>query len=165
MIGMLCLAGDSRDRGSLLVGGTTPTDEELADFAKCKPAAVRSAVAKLVAMDTLVRLDDGSLRFVNWDDFQRAPKPSDSAEATRERKARERDKKRAGHADVTRDMTPPVTPPSRGPLKREEKGIEIPPVRPRGGLGNGTSISGRVISRWPWQNTCLASSRRWSRWL
>ena len=138
LIGMLCLAGDSQERGLLLVGGTPATHDEIADFAKCKPSAVASAIEKLLAMETLERHDDGTLGFLNWARFQPAPRPSDQPDATRERKARQRDKAR-GHADVTRDTSPPVTTQSRDPFagaigRREVEGKgSTPPSPPRGG--------------------------------
>jgi hypothetical protein len=133
MIGMLCLAGDSQERGLLLVGGTAASVAEIADFAKCKAAAARSAITKLIEMETLERLEDGTLAFTNWDRFQPAPKASDTPEARRDRKARSR----ASHANVTRDIGPDVTPLSRDPfagaiVRREEEGKRTTPKPPPG---------------------------------
>lgn len=109
-VGMLCMAGESPIRGSLMVSEAQPaTVAEVADFAKCKPKDVQSAIEKLAAAETILckELTVGgtivvgkAITFMNWADFQPTPKASDSKESRRERKARSRD----SHANVTRDI-------------------------------------------------------------
>lgn len=126
-IAALCLAGESPVRGCLLVSEGEPlTAHDIADEAGVDEAVVESMVSKLLQLDTLTRDDvRGCLRFVNWSNFNPAPRPSDSREATRERKrrqrAREADKKRrekdsrqtrmgrSGSALRTVDDAPPAT--------------------------------------------------------
>jgi hypothetical protein len=61
---------------------------------------------------------------VNWNDYQREPKASDSRAAWKARKQKQRDKDDESRADVTRDShagrVAQVTPLSRGEEKRRE---------------------------------------------
>lgn len=95
-IAALCLAGQSPVRGYLLVSEAVPvTTEDIADEAGVEEAVAASAVGKLLDLETLGRdVERDCLRFLNWDEYNPAPRPSDSREATRERKRRQRERER-----------------------------------------------------------------------
>lgn len=91
-IAALCLAGDSPLRGYLLVSADEPcTPEDIADEAGVAEEVAVSMIRKLHQLGTLAT-DDGRscLYFPKWGRFNPAPRPSDSREATRERKRLQR---------------------------------------------------------------------------
>lgn len=91
-IAALCLAGESRPRGCLLLAPGEPMSAaDVADEARVPEGAAASMLDQLEAWGTIVAdPEQGCLRFTTWLDYQPLTKPSDSAEATRERKRRSR---------------------------------------------------------------------------
>jgi hypothetical protein len=103
--GVLALAAKSPTRGSLLIAPNEPVSlDDIAEQAGVTKAVAKTTLDKLTRLDVLEHDDDlGGLIVVNWNDYQREPKASDSREAWRERKQRERDKANESRPDVTRD--------------------------------------------------------------
>jgi hypothetical protein len=83
-------------RGALLVSQDEPaTIEDIADESAVDDAVAKAMVDKLLKLGTLAEDEAlGCLRFSNWDQFNPAPKPSDTREAWRERKRKQRAKER-----------------------------------------------------------------------
>jgi hypothetical protein len=110
--GVLALAAKSPTRGALLIAAGEPVStEDIAEQAGVTKAVAKSTLDKLSRLDVLEWDDElGGLIVVNWNDYQREPKASDSREAWRERKQRERDKASESRADVPRDIPADVTP-------------------------------------------------------
>jgi hypothetical protein len=110
--GVLALASKSPVRGALLVAQREPVSfDDIAEQAGVPKATAKTTVDKLTRLDVLEWDDElGGLIVVNWNEYQREPKASDSREAWRERKQRERDKKTESRPDVTRDSHANVTP-------------------------------------------------------
>ena len=123
--GVLALASESPVRGALLIAEDEPvTTADLADQAGVPRSTASSCVEKLTRLGKLEHDSElGCLIVVRWHSHQPEPKPSDSREAWRDRKQRQRDKARDGHAGHARD----VTPMSRHEVKRRE---ETPPLTP-----------------------------------
>lgn len=123
--GVLCLAGESPIRGALLIAeGVPATVEDIADQAGVSKSVAKSTIDKLIGLRKLEQDNDlGCLIVMRWHTHQPEPKPSDTREAWRIRKQRQRDNERESHADVTRDVTPMSRP--------QEKGSkELPPIAP-----------------------------------
>lgn len=100
-IAALCLAGESPMRGALLIAEGEPySTQEIADEAGVSGEVAEASLSKLVKLGTLAPDEDlGCLRFTNWSTFNqeprlREPKPSETREAWRERKRKQRAKER-----------------------------------------------------------------------
>lgn len=106
--GVKAIASKSPIRGALLIAYGEPASAvDVARQAHVTPAVARTTLGKLVKWQMLEHDDElGGLFIVDWHSEQREPKPSDSREAWRERKARQRDKA----DDVPRDIHADVTP-------------------------------------------------------
>lgn len=134
--GVWALAAKSPLRGYLLVAENVPVEvDDVAEQAGVKPAIARAALAKMRELGMLETDNEAGAEHVHdWHQHQREPKQSESREAWRERKRRQREEGRDGHAVVTgnvprdiRDMSHPT----REEKRREEK--ERPPLPPEGG--------------------------------
>jgi hypothetical protein len=134
--GVLSLAAKSPVRGALLIALQEPVSlDDIAEQAGVTKAVAKSAVDKLVRLDVLEWDDElNGLIVVNWNDYQREPKASDSREAWKSRKQKQRDKE-TSHAPmsrgtVTRD-TLPMSRHCHAGKGREGKGRdELPRDRP-----------------------------------
>lgn len=128
--GVLPLAAKSPIRGALLIAIGEPVSlDDIAEQAGVPKATAKTTLDKLTRLDVLEWDDElGGLIVVNWNTYQPEPKASDSREAWRERKQRQRDKSSESRPDVTRDngaghttdVTPQVFRLSRGEEKRRE---------------------------------------------
>jgi len=129
---LLCMAGESRQRGTvayddldLLALETANGDVEL----------LAATLAKMTRLK-MVSGDGQTITFLHWDDRQ-YDKPSDAPDATRERKQRSRDKARQGRDDtpvtpMSRDVTPGHATYTENKQNREEQTISPPSVPPKG---------------------------------
>lgn len=110
--GVLALASKSPLRGALLVADGEPvTTTDIADQAGVPNATAKSSLDKLRRLKVVEWDDDiGALIVVNWHDYQREPRASDSRQAWRDRKAKQREREAMSRADVTRDSHADVTP-------------------------------------------------------
>ena len=135
--GVLSLAAQSPIRGALLIADGEPvTEQDVAEEATIPLRDAKAALASLRRLGMLDRDSDGVEWVHDWDALNPDPKPSDSPEATRERKRKERARKQAerngGHANVTDESR--VTPPAGHAPEVEEEGKSDPPNPPlRGG--------------------------------
>lgn len=124
---LLCLAAEQGERGTisgqepfLLAVEVANGDEDL----------LECTVGKLVRLRIVRRGEDGAIAFINFG-ARNHDKPSDLPDATRERKARQRERERAsaqGHAPIThesRDVTPNH---AQEESREEEKREEIEPT-------------------------------------
>jgi hypothetical protein len=124
--GVLALAAKSPIRGALLIALQEPVSlDDIAEQAGVTKAVAKGAVDKLIRLDVLEWDNElNGLIVVNWNDYQREPKASDSRAAWKARKQKQRDKDDESRADVTRDShagrVAQVTPLSRGEEKRRE---------------------------------------------
>ena len=100
--GVLALAGESPQRGLLLLAeGVPATEVDVARHAGVPPGVARSAIKQLRELRMLYVDDDSGCEAVHdWHEWQKEPKPSDLPAATRKRKRDERARKRS---EVTRD--------------------------------------------------------------
>ncbi len=114
--GILALAARSPIRGALLIARGEPADlEDIAEQAGVSKAVATSARHKLIQLDVLEWDEElGAYIVVNWSTYQREPKASDSREAWRERKQKQRDNANVSRGDVTRDSHAVVTPIGHG---------------------------------------------------
>lgn len=110
--GVLSLAAKSPIRGALLIARGEPVStDDIAEQAGVTKAIAQGAMDKLIRLDVLEWDEEiGGYIVVNWNDYQREPKSSDSREAWRERKQRQRDKETESRPDVPRDSHAGVTP-------------------------------------------------------
>ena len=103
---LLCMAGESRQRGTVLYDDLGLLALEVSGG----DADLLSATLAKCARLRIVTDDGAAVVFVNWGKRQ-YDKPSDSPEATRERKQRQRDRARQGvNPDGVTPMSRPVTP-------------------------------------------------------
>jgi hypothetical protein len=97
--GVWPLAGKANPRGFLVVCGQPATAQDVAHQARCTPATARKTLEKMRELELLDPPDDRGFEYCHdWHVLNPDPRPSDSREARRERKNRQR-----GHANVTRD--------------------------------------------------------------
>lgn len=95
-VAMWCLAGCSPVRGSLMLTDGVPlTTDDIAREAPAARETVENAILALVDLGELVRDLAGALRFTRWSEVNPNPRPSETREAWRERKGRERARKLA----------------------------------------------------------------------
>lgn len=97
---LLCLAGESRVRGVLLVGDEPMSDREIADAAALSTSVTTSGLAAIEAAGMIYHDDRGAWVVTNWNDRQRE---SDNDRTNAERSRKHREKKR--NADATRCAT------------------------------------------------------------
>jgi hypothetical protein len=91
--GVLDLAGLSPVRGVLLIApGEKATPADIAKAAEVSEQVARSTLRKLRRLETIVPVGDGTERLKNWDVWNPPPRPSETPEAWRDRKAKERRK-------------------------------------------------------------------------
>lgn len=128
--GVWALAAKAEPRGALLVAGQAADERDVARQAHCSPTVAKRTLAKLRQLGMLER-DEAGVEWVHhWDVVNPAPKASDTPEARRERKRRQRDRQTSnGHADVTRDMNGK----SRESHATEVKKLEETPKAPSKG--------------------------------
>jgi hypothetical protein len=120
------------ENGRLSLDGEPVDAEILADsFPGVTVRRVKTALDSLLAVKILTQDADGVLRFTNWDDRNPAF-PSDSAEATRERKRKSRNKNgvsteaspdqssNTGPAEMSRPVTPVTSRDTRDVTPLEE---------------------------------------------
>lgn len=173
------------DDGRLTVAGDPAEPEDLIDVIPCtRKEDVALALEELTGLGVLVREEGtGVLRFHTWEERQGRPKPSDTPEAQRERKRKSRQANKKGgvtphvtrdvtptrHAEVTRDVTPNVTPPEkkRGEENRAEQqqtAAADPPDRSRAELLDlhrlqlTVQANNAITAKWGEQATPLYSS-------
>lgn len=139
--GVWCLAAKSPVRGYLLVAENVPVEvDDVAEQAGVKVATARSTLQKMRELGMLERDEELGVEHIHdWHTHQPEPKSSETPEAWRERKRRQRARERNGNvpSDVTRDSHDESRSGHAGkshPLKRrEEKRRKDPPNPPKGG--------------------------------
>jgi hypothetical protein len=120
--GVWALAGESPIRGYLLITEQEHvSDQDIAERAGVTLKVVRATLTQMRALAMLEWDENIRAEHVHdWHEHQPDPRPSDTREAWRDRKRRQRDKSRAGHDDVTRDGHDDVPPPKKKVRTTEE---------------------------------------------
>lgn len=122
---LLCLASQSDDRGTI-----TADSEDIADLCDYEQQDLKYLLDKF-RVKGLIDYSPEGIKITDWDKKQRC-KPSDTPEATRERKR----KQRARSRDLPPDSHTPVTPLSRDcsatdKIRSEEKRVDTEEIRER----------------------------------
>jgi len=107
-VAVLCIASDSPKRGYLLISDDFPYEAiDIADEAALPVDVTEKGLDKLIRFGLLERDENGTYYVPKWDERQ-YDNPSDTPEATRERKRRSRERKkseqdasRVSHDNVT----------------------------------------------------------------
>jgi hypothetical protein len=101
--GVWPLAAKASPRGALRVASLPAEPADVAHQARQSETVARKTLDKLRALGMVEHDPELGCEVVHdWDEINPGPKASDTPEATRERKRRERER-RGGHANVTRD--------------------------------------------------------------
>lgn len=148
LAGVWAIAAQSPIRGYLLITEDEPASEQdYATEANVTLAVARATVKKMRSLKMIERDEEMRAEHVHdWHEHQKDPKPSDSKEAWRQRKRRQRAGETPSHADVPRD-TRDLSRESPDPL-REEKKRELPPNPPTGGRKRDRDLYEKQIKAW-----------------
>lgn len=157
--GVLPIAAESPTRGTLLVADDVPaTAEDVAAIAGVTAEAAESAMRKLTELDTLATDEDGARYLPSWPTWNPAPRASDSREAARERKRKQRARDRGQEEQLGRSGTG-IRP---APTAEDEwsSGVFAPPAahpdgrvkRKRAGDAYAATLTAYVERRWPTGN-------------
>lgn len=128
--GVKAIASKSPIRGALLIAlGEPATTDDIRRQADVPRATAKSTLDKLVRFGVLEHDDElGCLIFVDWHDEQREPKASDSREAWRDRKQKQRNVPR----DVTRDNSAGHEPNGHAVVTPLSPAVPFAPAREEG---------------------------------
>jgi hypothetical protein len=171
--GVWAIASMSPIRGYLLISrGVQATDDDFAEQAGVSIPVARSCLRKMRGLGLVEHDEELDAEHVHdWHEHQpeRRVKPSDSTEAWRERKRRQRARDNAGdvtpsHANVPRDMSRPKSrghaPEVEGEVERELKNPPSPPAS--GGRRRDRDRFAGLMAAW--REAAVASDAEHERW-